>query len=154
MGRTFNATSTKRITRQNSHHSVCLSFLFFSLPEFNVDILFFFGVDRYNERTYKIEDIDFRKTPHDKFTPHGEKEPISFFDYYKKKGIKLRDMNQPLLVSSTKDGGKIYLMPETCVFSDMYFPSYLHFLFLFQFSCLFSFSKSILLISVFLGVVK
>jgi hypothetical protein len=80
--------------------------------------------DRYNERTYKIEDIDFRKTPHDKFTPHGEKEPISFFDYYQKKGIKLRDMNQPLLVSSTKDGGKIYLMPETCVFSDMYLSSH------------------------------
>ncbi|XP_075168095.1 protein piwi-like [Haematobia irritans] len=74
----------------------------------------------YNNRTYRISDIDFHKTPKETFDMKGEK--ISFIDYYHKKyNIKIRDANQPLLISKAKErsirGGEnemVVLIPELC----------------------------------------
>lgn len=53
---------------------------------------------RYNNKTYRIDDIDWDKTPMDTFqTKTGE---ISYVDYYKKQyGIEIKDKKQPLLIS-------------------------------------------------------
>lgn len=74
----------------------------------------------YNNRTYRIDDIDFNKTPLSLFqTKDG---PISFVEHYQKRyNINIRDVTQPLLVSRAKardirGGGAelILLIPELC----------------------------------------
>ncbi|KAM8717614.1 hypothetical protein ACLKA7_004331 [Drosophila subpalustris] len=52
----------------------------------------------YNNKTYRIDDVDFASTPMTKFdTKDGE---TSFVEYYKKRyNISIRDFKQPLLVS-------------------------------------------------------
>lgn len=75
----------------------------------------------YNNRTYRIDDVDFTKNPSHTFELKS-KEKISFAQYYKNKyNIILKDMKQPLLVSLSKAkerrGGApemIYLIPELC----------------------------------------
>lgn len=64
-------------------------------------LLYFTGqvvLTRYNNRTYRIDDIDFSLTPSSMFeTSHG---PISYVDYYKKHyAIEIKDLKQPLLIS-------------------------------------------------------
>ncbi|KAM9312009.1 piwi-like protein 2 [Gastrophryne carolinensis] len=55
-------------------------------------------ITRYNNRTYRIDDIDWRKTPKDVFTM-ADGTDISFIDYYSKNyGITVKDVEQPLLV--------------------------------------------------------
>ncbi|XP_040545319.1 piwi-like protein 2 [Gallus gallus] len=76
---------------------------------------------RYNNRTYRIDDIDWEKTPRDSFTL-GSGEEITFVDYYSKTyGITVRELEQPLLVHRPKEklmlGGKprldmVLLLPE------------------------------------------
>ncbi|XP_054737592.1 protein aubergine-like [Anastrepha obliqua] len=52
----------------------------------------------YNNKTYRINDVDFQQSPKSKFaTKDGE---ISYIDYYKKRyNITISDANQPLLMS-------------------------------------------------------
>lgn len=74
-----------------------------------------------NFRNYKIFDFDFKKTPKNTFpTSKGE---VSFIDYYKDKySVKIKDVNQPLIISllkkrapdGTKIEEKVYLIPELC----------------------------------------
>ena len=75
---------------------------------------------RYNNKTYRIDDIDWDKNPTHTFeTREG---PITYLDYYQKSyDRKLVDMQQPLLVSRPKkkdqrrgQEGPIYLIPELC----------------------------------------
>uniref|UniRef100_A0A8C2T287 Piwi-like protein 2 n=1 Tax=Coturnix japonica TaxID=93934 RepID=A0A8C2T287_COTJA len=76
---------------------------------------------RYNNRTYRIDDIDWDKTPRDSFTL-GSGEQISFVEYYSKTyGITVRELEQPLLIHRPKEkvvlGGKprldmVLLLPE------------------------------------------
>jgi len=77
---------------------------------------------RYNNKTYRIDDIDWDKNPRNTFTtPQGE---VSFVDYYRRAyGVELHDLEQPLLVSQPKkreirargeDAGPILLIPELC----------------------------------------
>lgn len=55
-------------------------------------------ITRYNNKTYRIDDICFDQSPKDTFK-HGDKE-ISYADYYKQQyNIEIKDMNQRLLVS-------------------------------------------------------
>lgn len=76
----------------------------------------------FNNRTYRIDDIDFTKTPKDTFVLKNGNGPISFIEYYKTRyNIIIRDKEQPLLVTkaNTRDirGGEqqmIYLIPELC----------------------------------------
>ncbi|KAH8377461.1 hypothetical protein KR093_005619, partial [Drosophila rubida] len=72
----------------------------------------------YNNKTYRVDDVDFASSPMTKFsTKDGE---ISFVDYYKKRyNITIRDYKQPLVVSRPTEknirGGTdqlIMLIPE------------------------------------------
>jgi aubergine-like protein len=65
-----------------------------------------------NHRIYKITDIAYKKTPRDKIKDKN----ISFKDYYYQNyNIKIREMNQPLLVAQERDAKvPIYLVPELC----------------------------------------
>uniref|UniRef100_A0A0A1WMT6 Protein piwi n=1 Tax=Zeugodacus cucurbitae TaxID=28588 RepID=A0A0A1WMT6_ZEUCU len=72
----------------------------------------------YNNKTYRIDDVDFNSSPTSKFkTKEGE---ISYMDYYKKRyHLCIKDAKQPLLVSRPTErnirGGQnefIMLIPE------------------------------------------
>ncbi|XP_055434676.1 piwi-like protein 2 isoform X2 [Bubalus kerabau] len=55
-------------------------------------------ITRYNNRTYRIDDVDWNKTPKDSFTMSDGKE-ITFLDYYSKNyGITVKEEDQPLLI--------------------------------------------------------
>lgn len=81
---------------------------------------------RYNNRTYKINDICFDQTPNSMFqTKSG---PTSYLDYYKKyHNITIKDINQPLLLSikksrvNTDDNENIQfgLIPELCYLTGL-----------------------------------
>lgn len=74
----------------------------------------------YNNRTYRIDDVDWNSNPEATFTMRGE--TISYIEYYKRKyQIQIRDMKQPLLISRAKPrelragmAELIYLVPELC----------------------------------------
>lgn len=78
----------------------------------------------YNEKTYRIADVDFSKNPQSTFERKNKQ--ISFVDYYKEKNQKIKDMGQPLLISKALDrqiraGGPqlILLIPELCRVTGM-----------------------------------
>nr|XP_044987560.1 piwi-like protein 2 isoform X2 [Jaculus jaculus] len=55
-------------------------------------------ITRYNNRTYRIDDIDWNKTPKDSFMMSDGKE-ITFLEYYSKNyGITVKEEDQPLLI--------------------------------------------------------
>ncbi|KAJ8285884.1 hypothetical protein GJAV_G00032070 [Gymnothorax javanicus] len=76
---------------------------------------------RYNNRTYRIDDIEWSKSPKDTFTM-ADGSQISFLDYYSKNyGITIKEVDQPLLVHRPKERskprgkvitGEILLLPE------------------------------------------
>lgn len=74
----------------------------------------------YNNKTYRIDDVDFDQSPKHTFSTNNGN--ISFVDYYKNKhNINIRDVNQPLLISkaSARDiraglSETISLIPELC----------------------------------------
>ena len=77
---------------------------------------------RYNNKTYRVDDIDWERNPTSTFTDDNGREK-SFFSYYKEKyNIVIEDKKQPLLVSRAKrktkeeeDIGKfLLLVPELC----------------------------------------
>uniref|UniRef100_A0A8D2Q4X5 Piwi-like protein 2 n=1 Tax=Varanus komodoensis TaxID=61221 RepID=A0A8D2Q4X5_VARKO len=76
-------------------------------------------ITRYNNNTYRIDDIDWNKTPKDSFTMSDGKE-ITFIDYYSKNyGITVRELDQPLLIHRPSERknppgkkGEILLLPE------------------------------------------
>ncbi|KAM6221050.1 piwi-like protein 2 [Rhynchocyon petersi] len=78
-------------------------------------------ITRYNNRTYRIDDVDWNKTPKDSFTMSDGKE-ITFLEYYSKNyGIKIKDNDQPLLIHRPSERqnnqgmllkGEILLLPE------------------------------------------
>lgn len=75
----------------------------------------------YNNKTYRIDDVDFQTRPISKFKIRNG-EQCTYFDYYKQRyGINIRDKDQPMLVSKAKPrevrAGMtdiIYLVPELC----------------------------------------
>ncbi|KAM6964835.1 piwi-like protein 2 [Aplochiton taeniatus] len=78
-------------------------------------------ITRYNNRTYRIDDIEWNKSPKDTFTMVDGSQ-TTFVEYYSKNyGITIKDMDQPMLVHRPKErskpGGKvitgeILLLPE------------------------------------------
>lgn len=74
----------------------------------------------YNNKTYRIDDVDFTMSPMSSFTTKDG--DVSFYDYYKSKyNIQIRDPGQPLLVSkaTARDiragmSETISLIPELC----------------------------------------
>ncbi|XP_018355281.1 PREDICTED: protein argonaute-3 [Trachymyrmex septentrionalis] len=74
---------------------------------------------RYNNKTYRVDDVAFNKRPTDTFSKNGEQ--ISYIDYYKTNwNIQIEDVQQPLLVhrdtarlpNGEKQERTIYLIPE------------------------------------------
>lgn len=78
-------------------------------------------ITRYNNRTYRIDDIEWSKSPKDTFTL-ADGSVTTFVEYYRKNyGITIKELDQPLLVHRPKErskpGGKvitgeILLLPE------------------------------------------
>ncbi len=82
---------------------------------------------RYNNKTYKIDDIDFNSSPKDTFV-NEKGETISFIDYYRNQyGITITDPGQPMLVhrpqkKAVTEGETeklICLVPELCMMTGM-----------------------------------
>ncbi|XP_063230017.1 piwi-like protein Siwi [Bacillus rossius redtenbacheri] len=75
----------------------------------------------YNNRTYRIDDVDWQATPATPFE-YGQGQQITFMDYYKQKyNIRITEPTQPLLVSRAKMRERragmsetIQLVPELC----------------------------------------
>lgn len=82
---------------------------------------------RYNNASYKIDDIDWGSTPESTFaTAKGE--TISFIEYYRRQyQIEIQDPKQPLLVNRPKKKGItegeadriICLVPELCLMTGL-----------------------------------
>ncbi len=74
----------------------------------------------YNNKTYRIDDVDFGSNPKHEFDLKGQK--ISYAEYYKSKyGLTIQFLGQPLLVSVARARDRragnnelIYLIPELC----------------------------------------
>ncbi|KAK8788040.1 hypothetical protein V5799_022181 [Amblyomma americanum] len=80
---------------------------------------------RYNNRTYRVDDIDWAKNPQQTFdTKEG---PITYLKYYKDHYNKdIRDLNQPLLVCRPRERDirvgrtdNLYLIPELCFLTGL-----------------------------------
>nr|WOZ50369.1 piwi/Ago3-like protein [Sogatella furcifera] len=60
---------------------------------------------KYNNKLYRVDDIDFESKPTDTFSKNGEQ--ISYMEYYKNAyGIKILDPNQPMLIHRKKPDKK------------------------------------------------
>lgn len=58
-------------------------------------------ITKYNNRTYRLDDIDWTKSPLTTFK--FKERDITFAEYYKKRyDIDIRDLRQPLLISNPK----------------------------------------------------
>lgn len=83
---------------------------------------------RYNNRTYKIDDICFSQNPHSKFEYRTGS--CSYLEYYKSHhNINIRDERQPLLISikhsnrndtSNSDNIRFCLIPELCFLTGLH----------------------------------
>ncbi|XP_001605719.1 piwi-like protein Siwi [Nasonia vitripennis] len=75
----------------------------------------------YNNRTYKVDDVDYTKSPSSTFKLRDGTD-ISYATYYQQKyQVRIRDPKQPLLVSRSKARDRragndelVYLIPELC----------------------------------------
>ena len=73
----------------------------------------------YNNKTYRIDNVDWDKNPNSTFDYRGEQK--SFVEYYQRYNITIRDMDQPLLESRPRErdvrAGRqepVLLIPELC----------------------------------------
>jgi len=81
---------------------------------------------RYNNKTYRIDDIDWEKHPTDSFQK-ADGSSITFKEYYETVyEKKVNDLKQPLLISRPKEkdrkrgmDGPILLLPEFCVITGL-----------------------------------
>ena len=81
----------------------------------------------YNNKTYRIDDIDFTKNPLSTFHLRKEDRDITYLDYYSNRyGVTIRSKTQPLLVSrptrrdvNRGDTEPIFLIPELCVMTGL-----------------------------------
>jgi len=82
---------------------------------------------RYNNRTYKISDVDWDSNPESTFSIEGKGE-MTYVDYYQKQyGIKINDLKQPLLLSTPEKTSRseenvlktLALIPELCMLTGM-----------------------------------
>ncbi|KAG7164425.1 piwi-like 2, partial [Homarus americanus] len=78
----------------------------------------------YNDKTYRVDDVDWNLTPSSKFPYRGDE--ISYIDYYQKNyQVRIKDVKQPMLMSKPKKRdlrrglGNIYLVPELCALTGL-----------------------------------
>lgn len=71
-------------------------------------------VTKYNQKTYRVERIDFSMSPETTFDKNGTQ--VSYAEYYKTRyNESIKDSNQPLLINKDrKTGVEIALIPELC----------------------------------------
>ena len=71
-------------------------------------------VTRYNQKTYKIDRVDFAQSPATTFDKNGTQ--TSYADYYKTRyNEPINDSNQPLLINKDRrTGQEVALVPELC----------------------------------------
>jgi len=71
-------------------------------------------VTRYNQKTYRVERVDFGMSPATTFDKQGTQ--ISYSEYYKTRyNENISDPNQPLLINKDrKTGNEVALIPELC----------------------------------------
>lgn len=71
-------------------------------------------VTRYNQKTYRVERVDFGMSPATTFDKNGEQ--VSYAEYYKTRyNEDIKDPNQPLLINKDrKTGNEVALIPELC----------------------------------------
>lgn len=71
-------------------------------------------VTRYNQKTYRVERVDFGMSPATTFDKNGEQ--VSYAEYYKTRyNENVSDPNQPLLINKDrKTGNEVALVPELC----------------------------------------
>lgn len=69
---------------------------------------------KYNQKTYKIDRVDFAQSPETTFDKNGT--PTSYREYYKTRyNENITDANQPLLINKDrKTGNEVALIPELC----------------------------------------
>jgi hypothetical protein len=82
---------------------------------------------RYNNKCYKVDDIDWEMSPGSKFVDYNGEEK-SFIDHYKKHfGITIKDKKQPMLIDRAKRhtaeeavvAQLIALVPELCALTGL-----------------------------------
>ncbi|XP_018412307.1 PREDICTED: piwi-like protein 4 [Nanorana parkeri] len=82
---------------------------------------------RYNNKTYRVDDIDWNTKPTDTF-PRKDGSEITYVDYYKQQyNLELTDLFQPMLVSTLKvkkndaaDAPRaVHLIPELCYLTGL-----------------------------------
>uniref|UniRef100_A0A8C6X315 Piwi like RNA-mediated silencing 4 n=1 Tax=Naja naja TaxID=35670 RepID=A0A8C6X315_NAJNA len=81
---------------------------------------------RYNNKTYRIDDIEWSIKPTDSFQKRDGTQ-ISYEDYYKQQyDVVMTDLNQPMLVSQLKSRGNcsaeprvVHLIPELCYMTGL-----------------------------------
>lgn len=80
---------------------------------------------RYNNKTYRVDDVSWDMNPCSSFTSHDGTE-ISFVDYYKRShDLQIKDLAQPLLINKAKRNVKdteeklICLIPEFCFMTGL-----------------------------------
>ena len=71
-------------------------------------------VTRYNQKTYKVDRVDYGMSPETTFDKQGTQ--TSYSEYYKSKyNENIGDPNQPLLINKDrKTGNEVALIPELC----------------------------------------
>ena len=81
---------------------------------------------RYNNKPYKISDVDFDICPTDTFPSKKTGDQVSYVDYYQQRySLAVKDLKQPLLVSMvksmdpTEEPRKVLLVPEFCMLCGM-----------------------------------
>lgn len=78
---------------------------------------------KYNQRIYRIDDVDFDKNPESTFfmNMHNKNKEISYKDYLLENyQIKIQDLTQPLLVHHVRYTNQvIYLVPEVCALTGI-----------------------------------
>ena len=87
---------------------------------FRKEIIGSIVLTRYNNKTYRVDDVDFKSSPESKFNQKGVE--VSYVDYYKERyNITIVDRKQPMLCSNPKprdvrDGRNqvLFLVPELC----------------------------------------
>ncbi|XP_041456323.1 piwi-like protein 1 [Lytechinus variegatus] len=92
--------------------------------EINKSLIGEIVLTKYNNKTYRIDDIDFNTTPQDTFETRSG--PVTYVDYFKKSHDRvLTDLKQPMLISNPKKReakkgiGPALLPPELCFLTGL-----------------------------------
>lgn len=75
---------------------------------------------RYNNRTYRVDGIEWNKSPMTTFDSKGK--PTSFIEYYQSAyNMTIKDKKQPLLrIVDRRTRDTIFLVPELCYLTGLY----------------------------------